>query len=122
MLRLLLLLLICAGLCVSQAQTVAGKWGYTMDTPNGAVPITLDLKVDGNKVTGTVASGERSFPIENGEVDGGTVKLTFKRDRPQGGTMAYQITGKVEGNVMKGTTVADMDGEKVTQHWEAKRQ
>jgi hypothetical protein len=122
MLRFLLIFVLCAAVSFPQSQAVAGKWNYTMETPNGSVPITLDLKVDGNKVTGTVASGERSFPIQTGSVDGGTVRLTFKRDRPQGGTMTYEITGKVDGDVMKGTTVANMGDEKVTQEWLAKRQ
>jgi hypothetical protein len=122
MLRIVLFVVLLTAVCFGQSSPVAGKWGYNMDTPNGSVPVTLDLKVEGGKVTGTVATGERSFPIQTGTVEGNAVKLMFRRDRPQGGSMTYEIAGKVDGNVMKGSTVADVNGEKVTQEWEAKRQ
>lgn len=92
-----------------------------METPDGAIPVTLDLKAEGAKLTGTVSTGGRDFPIESGSVEGNTIKLTIKRER-QGGAAVYQITGKAEGKTMKGTTVADLAGEKMTQEWEAKKQ
>lgn len=123
MLRIALIFLFLAAIALPQSDAVNGKWMYTMDTPDGQVPVTLELKVDGKQVTGFVSTGpERRFKIENGTFEDGVVKVTVKRDRPSGGVMTYQLSGKVEGSVMKGTTVADMNGEKVTQEWEAKKQ
>lgn len=104
------------------ADVVSGKWQYMMETPDGQAPVILDLKVEGSEVKGTVSTGPRVLTIKTGKVEGGVITLTVSRDRPQGGAMTYQITGKVEGSTMKGTTEADMDGQKVTQEWEAKKQ
>lgn len=93
-----------------------------METPNGNVPVAIDLKTEGNRLTGTIAAGDQSFTIENGTVTGSAIKFTFKRARPQGGTMNYEVSATVNGATMKGATVADMDGQKVTQDWEAKRE
>lgn len=116
------LFVVLAALCFGQASDVTGKWIYSMDTPNGPMPVTLDLKVEGSQLTGTVAAADRLLKIEKGSVEGGVVKFSVKRERPDGGAMVYEMTGKVEGSVMKGSTTADMGGEKVTQDWEAKKQ
>lgn len=118
--KLILLLTLCA-LGLFAEDSVAGKWTYTMETPMGDVIVNFDLKVDGKAVTGTIAAGERSFPVQNGTVENGVLKMSCTRDRPQGGTMTYTFQAKLDGAVLKGTTEADVDGEKVTQQWEAKR-
>jgi hypothetical protein len=56
------------------APSVAGKWNMSVDTPNGAVDATLDLKIDGKKVAGTIASQVGEAKIEGEFADG---KLTF---------------------------------------------
>ena len=45
-----------------------GHWSLVVDTPIGKQIGTLDLEVDGDRVTGTnVAMGE-SDPVENGKI------------------------------------------------------
>jgi hypothetical protein len=119
--RKLILLLTLTALCLFADDSVGGKWTYTMETPMGDVVVDFDLKLDGKAVTGTVAAGERSFPVQNGTYEDGVLKMSCTRDRPQGGTMVYKFEAKLDGAVLKGTTEADVDGEKVTQQWEAKR-
>lgn len=117
------LLLLFALLCLAQDAPVSGKWAYTMETPSGDVPVLMDLKADGARLTGSIsAGGEMTFPIEGGTVSGNSLKFTFKRARPQGGSMLYEVSGTVTGDKLKGSTSADLDGQKVTQEWEAKRQ
>ena len=53
---------------------LAGKWNLTVESPNGAVDVALDLKVDGKKLAGTIASQMGEAKIEGELVDG---KLTF---------------------------------------------
>lgn len=121
MTRRILLLLVFAVACFGQSEGLAGKWTYPMDTPDGSIPVLLDLKLEGTKVTGTVAAGDRSFPITAGTYENGEMKLSVERVRGDGGKVVYQLTGKLDGKVLKGTTTADVNGEKVTQEWEAKR-
>jgi hypothetical protein len=122
MLRRTLLLTIFSALTFAQDAVISGRWTYTMETPNGDMPVVMDLKADGSRLTGSItAGGERTFSIENGSISGNALKFAFKRERPQGGSMAYEVSGSVSGNSMKGTTTADIDGQKITQEWEAKR-
>jgi len=58
----------------SAASPFAGKWNVNVQNPNGAVESTLDLKVDGKKVTGTLQSQMGNATVEGEIADG---KLTF---------------------------------------------
>jgi hypothetical protein len=60
------------------AADVTGKWVGSVDTPNGPLELTYELKVDGETLTGTVASAMGSLPISNGKVVGDT--LTYEVD------------------------------------------
>lgn len=108
-------------LLAAQSDAISGKWVYKMDTPNGEMEVAMDLKADGTKLTGTAGIGERRFAIENGTVDGNKIKFTVKRDRPQGGTMKYEMSGTLSGSELKGTTATDLDGQPITQEWTAKK-
>ena len=69
--------------------SVAGKWSMTLETPHGKMTATFDLKVDGQKVTGTFASDHSEKANLTGKfVDG---KLAFKID---GGDLTFTATMK----------------------------
>ena len=120
--RILILLTTFAAISLAQTSPITGKWTYTMMESSQGPPITMDLKVDGTKVTGMVTLGDRKFAIESGTATADSVKFTIKRERPQGGTAVYEMSGKVSGDSMKGSTVAKMDSGEMNQDWEAKRQ
>ncbi len=67
-------LLISAVVCF--AAGLDGRWEGSIDTPNGAVNIAFNFKVEGSKLTGTVESPNGDIAIEDGKVDG--KKLSFK--------------------------------------------
>jgi hypothetical protein len=56
------------------APTVAGKWSMNIHMEQGARQATLDIKLDGTKVAGTVASEAGETAIAGEYVDG---KLVF---------------------------------------------
>jgi hypothetical protein len=56
------------------ASPFAGKWNVNVQNPNGAVDSTMELKVDGKKVTGTLQSQMGEAKLEGEVADG---KLTF---------------------------------------------
>jgi hypothetical protein len=106
----------------SAGASLAGEWIFTMSTPDGPVSAPLIVKVDGNKISGRIARGEdRWLEIENGSVKGNEFSWTVKRDRPNGSTIAYKMSGKVEGDKIIGQTKANLDGNEVTDEWTAKR-
>ena len=120
--KLFLGLVLTLGLACAQNANVAGDWIWTIQGPNGEnIDINVNLKQEDNKVTGVFDMGERKLEVEKGTIEGNTLKLTVKRNRPQGGTMVYQMEGKVEGDKITGTTTTDMDGQMVSQELKARR-
>ncbi len=103
--------------------SLSGEWVITIPGPNQE-PIDMPflLKQDGNTVTGAFDRPDgRKLEIQNGRVDGQTVRWTMKRDRPGGSSMTYEMTGTVDGAAMTGKATTEMEGNPVTIAWKAKR-
>lgn len=103
--------------------SLGGEWIWTINGPDGnpvSAPMILDQQ--GGKVTGRFARGsDRWLEIENGRVEGNTFSWTVKRDRPDGSTMTYAMSGKLEDGRITGQTKTTMNGGEVTAEWTAKR-
>ena len=108
---------------IAAAQSPAdGKWTFTMDSQMGQVAGQVDLKADGGKLTGTfVLDGGRTLQITNGTVSGADLAFDLVRDRPSGGTMTYNMAGKLDGDTINGVARADMGGQTVELPWVMKR-
>ena len=108
---------------IAAAQSSAdGKWTFTMDSQMGQVAGQADLKTDGGKLAGTFTlDGGRVLQITNGTVSGADLAFDLVRDRPSGGTMTYNMTGKVDGDTINGVARADMGGQTVELPWVMKR-
>lgn len=116
-----LVLVLCAASALL-AQKIDGDWLYTMPSPNGEVTATLTLKSDGETLTGTFAFTEtRKLAIQDGTIKGKEFKMKVKRDRPEGGSVVYEMTGTWDGNEIKGSSEAEMFGQKAKSEWTAKR-
>jgi hypothetical protein len=96
------LLIAAAGLSILPALAfaqggAAGKWTGEQQGRGGAQPVTLELKVDGDKLTGTFTTGQNAAPISDGKVDGS--KISFKTTQSRGGN-DVQVTwsGEVNGD------------------------
>jgi len=99
-----------------------GKWTFTMDSQMGQVTGQVELKTEGGKLTGTFTlDGGRALQITNGTVSGADLAFDLVRDRPSGGTMTYNMTGKVDGDTINGVARADMGGQTVELPWVMKR-
>jgi hypothetical protein len=83
------------------AADVSGAWNVTVDSPQGALDVTVTLKQDGDKLTGTVSSQMGDAPIT------GTIKdndLTFTMSMDMNGTaMVIVYKAKVDGNKIAGS-------------------
>ncbi len=80
----------------SNAEGVAGKWKTSFDSGQGAMELTFNFKVDGEKLTGTVSSEMGDMEITNGKVSGN--EISFDVDA-MGSTIKHK--GKLEGEVIK---------------------
>ncbi len=111
------------------AADVSGKWSYEQQGRGGgpARQVTITLKQDGNKLTGSVPGfgrgGDTPPPpteIKNGKVDGD--KVSFEVVREMGGnTMTTKYEGTVSGDEMKLKITRDTQNGPMTNEVTAKR-
>ncbi|HZQ92336.1 MAG TPA: hypothetical protein VFA60_11125 [Terriglobales bacterium] len=102
---LALALALVSTLVLAYAVNVDGTWSGELHTrEGGAFQVTLTLKAQGDKLTGTYGQGAmEDVNIENGRLSGDTVTFSITRQvRDQQIKISY--TGKVEGNTMKLTS------------------
>jgi hypothetical protein len=82
---------------VAMAADVSGKWKAEFTTPDGTQRVnTFTFKVDGGKLTGTVAGTQDETQVQNAKINGD--EISFTAERPFG-TLTY--SGKVSGNEIK---------------------
>lgn len=101
----------------------SGEWTWTMKGPDGnPVEAAMMLKQDGDRVAGKFARGpDRWLEIQNGKVNGNEFSWTVTRDRANGGTMTYRMSGKLVDGQIVGVAKTEMNGSEVTSEWSAKR-
>jgi len=76
------------------AADVTGTWQLTVDTPNGKFESTVELKQDGDKLTGTLHNQFGDSTI-TGTVKDNDIALAQKLDM-NGQTVSITYTGKVD--------------------------
>jgi hypothetical protein len=85
----------------SSAADIAGPWKLTYTTENGLTrEATLDLKVEGDHLSGSLASDRGKALIETGKVNGDEVSFILLR-KGNGDEIPVNFSGKVEGGTMK---------------------
>ena len=105
-----------------------GTWTWTRPGRNGGpdTTVTLKLKVEGDKVTGSVSSpnsqGKQPTEtnIEDGKLKGDEVSFTVTRE-VQGNKTVTKYHGKVTADSIKGQAEFERNGETRSRDWEAKR-
>lgn len=89
--------------------SIAGKWVMSIETQNGTMDPTLEIKLDGKKVTGTVASPQGSVPINGEYADG---KLKFELTYSGGnGDIQIAFSGALKADGTLAGTMAMAQGE-----------
>ena len=69
------------------AADVTGKWVGTVESPQGPIELTYELKTEGEVVTGTITSAMGSVTIDKGRLSGDL--LTYEVSL-QGATVAHE--------------------------------
>lgn len=93
----LLTLTFLLGSIVAFAQgSVSGTYEGMVKRPGATAEekISLELKSDGNKVTGRATHGDKTVEVTEGKLENGTLTLNFGQNRT--------FTGKVEGDKITG--------------------
>jgi len=110
------------------AADVSGKWTYEQPGRGGGPgrPVTITLKQDGSKLTGSVPGmgrGGADVPpsdIQNGKVDGDKVSFEVVREF-NGNKMTSKYEGTVSGDEMKLKITRDTQNGPQTSEATAKR-
>ena len=107
--RTLILFLLAAGLAAAAA--IDGAWTSEMKMRGGkkggdrTVRITLNLKSQGDQLTGTVESGgkrSRSAQIQDGKIEGNRFSFTTVQTTKKG-EQKQEWRGTVDGDTLQGT-------------------
>jgi hypothetical protein len=117
------------GTLASQAADATGTWSWSRPGRQGGDPVkmTLKLKADGEKLTGSLISPGRqggdptTTAISDGKVKGDDISFTVTREF-NGNKMTSKYTGKVSADAIKGKTEFERNGETQSRDWEAKRE
>jgi hypothetical protein len=114
-------LVVCAGLAVADDKpNPTGTWKYTADVGGQSLDVTIKLKLEGDKLTGTVTVAEMESKIEDAKYKDG--KVSFKVNREfNGNKIVIKYAGTIKGDTFKGKRELERDGETNTREFEAKR-
>jgi len=87
--------------------SVDGKWAGEAPGGRGPQPVTLTLKADGGKLTGSVAGGRGGEnPIEEGTIANGMLKFKTKQ-MGRGGEVILDWSGTLKGDEIAFTRMAE---------------
>jgi lysophospholipase L1-like esterase len=102
---------------------LSGEWVLTIPGPDDQpVDIPMTLKQDGGRLGGRVARGADKFlEIVDGKVQGDSMTWTMRRDRADGGTMVYSMSGRLVDGKIDGKSETTMDGNAISRAWTARR-
>lgn len=115
------------GYSEDKAANPTGSWSWTSPGRNGGPErkMTLDLKVDGEKVTGSLTSPGRDGQTNKTEIADCKLKdsdISFTVTREfNGNKMVTKYNGKVTADSIKGKIESERNGETQSRDWEAKR-
>jgi hypothetical protein len=103
LLSVILVVVLGAATCLfaeEKAQTVAGNWRLSLETPHGPMGGSLLLKQDGSKISGTCEVEHMgSLPLTGSQEN---AKVSLSIEMPGGET--FKLLGSLEGGKMSGTT------------------
>jgi hypothetical protein len=115
-----------SGLTLAQDKKAdpTGTWKWETERNGQKRETTLKLKLDGDKLTGTVTAGGKGkatdVAIENGKFKDGEV--TFSVTREFGDQkFVTKYAAKVDGDTIKGTATSERDGQEQKREFEGKR-
>jgi hypothetical protein len=100
----------------------SGNWKWNFTNQTGQIrEIVLKLKLDGEKLTGTVSGTSGDAAIKEGKLKGEEVSFQVTREF-NGAQYTVKYVGKISGDTIKGKTESQMGGQTQSHDWEAKRE
>jgi hypothetical protein len=97
-----------------------GTWKYTAEVNGQSIEVTIKLKLEGDKLTGTVSAQNTESKIEDSKYQDGEVSFKVNREM-NGNKFTIKYKGKIKGDTFKGKRELVRDGQTNTRDFEAKR-
>jgi hypothetical protein len=98
-----------------------GTWKWTVKMGDQSREMTLNLKLEGDKLTGSMPGRDgKETPIAESKYKDGELSFTITRER-NGQKMTTKYAGKVSGDTIKGQVEFTREGQAQKRDWEAKR-
>ena len=97
-----------------------GTWKWEMKFNDQTREVTLKLKLDGGKLTGSVSGRTSDTEIADGQYKDGDISFSVTRER-NGQKFTSKYTGKLSGDSIKGKIESERDGKPQSRDWDAKR-
>ena len=115
--------LLLIGTAAIAADDPTGTWKWSVEIGDMKRDVTLKLKLEGDKLTGTMPGRNNTeTAIENGSFKDGVVKFEVTRER-NGEKRTTKYSGKLEGNKITGKTEGPgRDGATTTRDWVATKE
>ncbi len=88
--------------------SVDGKYNIVIKSPMGDQKAGLELKAEGNTLTGTQSGAQGSMPIANGKTEGNNVSWSVAITSPM--PMTLEFSGAVDGDKISGNVKAGAFG------------
>jgi hypothetical protein len=119
---LVLAVVLSAGLALAaEKPDPTGTWKWSFKRGDQSFDMTLKLKLEGAKLTGTLLrSGGQETAIQDGSFNDCCVSFKVVRER-DGRKMTAKYSGKVEGDEIKGKAEFEREGQTQSRDWVAKR-
>lgn len=111
------------GIAYAADPTGTWTWKTKFGKDGKEIEQTLKLKLDGDKVTGSLSGGrggKGDTKIEDGTFKNDEVSFTITREFKDM-KFVTKYSGKVTDDTIKGETVSERDGKEFKREWEAKR-
>ncbi len=105
----------------SAAEDPSGNWKSTMMLGKKSQEVTIKLKLEGDKLTGTIGGGNREAAISDGTFKDDKVSFSVIREQ-KGEKLTQKYTGTVRGDTIKGKVETERGGKSRSTDWEATRQ
>jgi imidazolonepropionase-like amidohydrolase len=90
------------GAAPAGAVSAAGVWTLSVNSPQGAMTITLNLRQEGNVVTGDATSPFGTAQVTDGQITGNELRFGYMVTI-QGQQVPVTARGIIEGNSIRGT-------------------
>jgi hypothetical protein len=95
--------IVLSGISIAYAADPTGKWVAQVSARDGQTrEVTITLKAEGEKLTGTISGRQGDTPISDGQIKGDDLSFTVTQSR-QGNEVKVNYKGKVSGDEIKFT-------------------